>query len=101
MDPETAAAYLVAVERYPADVLEQACHDLSYAERGEHEHSWPPLGSIAARCEAIMRYQREEREQARPKLTDGDTPLDLEKLKDFKRDVLKSLEQRHSMKGRL
>ena len=100
-DQETAAAYLLDLQSYPADVLEPACQAIGRQPRSEYEKDWPEVGIIRAKCEAIMRYQREQMEQARPKLTDGDTPLDLEKLKNFKRDVLKSLEQRHSMpKGR-
>lgn len=93
-DQETAAAYLVALQDMPADVLEQACHDIGYAPRGEHELAWPELGAIRARCEVIMRYRREQRELARPKLSDGDTPLDFARLKHFKEDVAKLVKQK-------
>ena len=88
-DQETAAAYLVALQDIPAEVLEQACQRMGYAPRAEHELAWPELGAIRARCDAIMRRLREEREQARPKLTDGDTPLDLDRFKQFREDVAK------------
>lgn len=64
-DQETAAAYLVALQDVPADVLEQACNYIGFTARGEHELAWPDLGTIRSRCEAILRYRREQRDSRR------------------------------------
>lgn len=86
-DQETAAAYLLDLRAIPSDVLEQACQGLGRRPRGDHELAWPDVGTIRAVCESIMRRRREAEEQARPKLTDGDTPVDPAKWGEFRARV--------------
>ena len=57
-----------------------ACQAIGRQPRGEYDKDWPEVGVIRARCEAIMRYQREQTEQARPKLTDGQKSATKEQL---------------------
>lgn len=65
MDHATSAAYLTGVEDLPAHVVEQACKDIGHAAREAYEPSWPELGTIRARCSAILRVEKERRESRR------------------------------------
>lgn len=79
MDHATSAAYLTGVEDLPAHVVEQACKDIGHAAREAYEPSWPELGTIRARCSAILRVERERQESKRLLSSGVPDPLSPEK----------------------
>lgn len=84
VDSETAAAYLLGLERVPAHIVEQACEDLGRTARAEYESSWPELGAIIARCDAIARVERERAEAKRLLTGRAPDPISPEKWEELK-----------------
>lgn len=81
---ETASAYAVGLQDLPIHALEQAIRDIGYRARAEYETAWPDLGTIRARCDAILRVER-ERQEAKKLLTGkAPDPISPEQWADIK-----------------
>lgn len=89
--------YCDGLQKYDAELVRRVCSVLETEEPGEFQPRFPDLPFLVARCDAEARRRREATERKPLQLSDGDTPLDLDKLKNFRADVQRSLDEKHGM----
>lgn len=86
--------YCDKLQVFDAELVKRVCSVLETEEPGEYQPRFPDLPFLVARCNAALRLQREQSERKPLQLTDGDKPLDLDKLKHFREDVAKLVKQK-------
>lgn len=90
--------YCDGLQNYDADLVKRVCSVLETEEPPEYSPRFPDLPFLVARCEAEAKRRREATKRKPLQLTDGDTPLDLNKLANFRADVQRSLEKKHNFR---
>lgn len=86
--------YLDDFEHFSTDTYERACRRL------ETSLDWfPKKHELMEACQAVAKWKAENQKPVRLALPSGDKPLDLDQLKNFRRDVERNIQERHSMPG--